>query len=84
MDKIYYQGVVYFNSNDRVESPLFDTRQELEGWVEMIHRTQQKENYCPNCRRMLPGGFIQVDDVNNPYCVDCGEPVLSHPKEDNE
>lgn len=28
---------------------------------------------CDNCNRRLPGGFIQVTDINNPYCADCGK-----------
>jgi len=47
---------------------------------EMLDRLQEEERVCPNCSRMLPGGYIRVDDVKNPHCADCGKKIL---KEEN-
>ncbi len=37
---------------------------------------KQKQG-CASCSRVLPGGWIEVDDVRNPHCSDCGRPILS-------
>jgi hypothetical protein len=33
-----------------------------------------KENDCSNCGRMLPGGYVQVNSLDDPHCLICGRP----------
>ena len=45
----------------------------------MTNKPKPRERECLNCSRMIPGGWIKVDDIKNPHCSDCGRVILEQP-----